>query len=60
MLQKLLINCYYKVTYALKIIPRNVRLNESNFEKSPYAGFQEQAGVSGVLRQDDTVGVKKS
>ena len=28
-------------------------MNESNFEKSPYGGFHEQAGSSRVLRQDN-------
>ena len=37
----------------MKIVPWNKRVNESNFEKSPYGGFQEQAGASRVLRQYD-------
>ena len=41
------------VTYALKIVPCNERVNKSNFKKSLYGGFQEQAGASKALRQDN-------
>ena len=41
------------VTYALKIVPWNKRVNKSNFEKSFYGRFQEQAGASKALRQDN-------
>ena len=34
------------VSYALKIIPWNKRMNKSNFEKSLYGRFQAQAGAS--------------
>ena len=41
------------VTYALKIAASNERVNKSNFEKLPYAEFQDQAGASIVLRQEN-------
>ena len=36
------------VTYASKIVPWNERVNESNFEKSSYGEFSEQARASRV------------
>ena len=44
---------YNIYAYALKIVLQNEWVNESNFEKLPYAGFQDQAGVSRVLRQSN-------
>ena len=41
------------VIYALKIVPWNERVNKSNFEKSLYGGFQEQAGASKAPWQDN-------
>ena len=37
------------VTYTLKTVPWNEQMNKSNFEKSLYGGFQEQAGPSKAL-----------